>query len=91
MSIETLTTQDFVGLEPKDHQEAITQYNDGIVTLATELGNQEAGTPAHNALLDRMGRLFTLRKVHKVRLEEMMADDEFEATEMNGPTLATAA
>ena len=87
MSIETLTTDEFMDLEIEDHREALTQYNDGIATLAGEIGDNEAGTPAHNALLDRMSRLFTLRKVHVVRLEEMVQEDAVEAAEISGSSV----
>ena len=81
MSIETLTTDKFLDLEIADHQEALAQYAQGIAALAEHLGaGQEDET------LDRMARLFTLRKVHRVRLEEMMEEDAPEAASL--PTAA---
>ena len=73
MSIETLTTDEFMDLEIEDHQEALKQYNDSITSAANDL-NQVESPAAKNMLLDRMARLFTLRKVHTVRLDEMLEE-----------------
>jgi tRNA U54 and U55 pseudouridine synthase Pus10 len=91
MSIETLTTDEFMDLEVEDHQEAVRQYNESIFALTKELNAKPINSESWNALMDRMARLFTLRKVHKVRLEEMEQEDAAEAAEMNGPTVAIAA
>ena len=90
MSIETLTTDEFMDLEIEDHQEALRQYNDSIASAANDL-NEVESSAAKNMALDRMARLFTLRKVHTVRLEEMQQDEAAEAAEINGSTVAIAA
>lgn len=90
MSIETLTTDEFMDLEIEDHQEALRQYNDSISSAANDLSTVESAA-AKNMVLDRMGRLFTLRKVHTARLEEMQQDEAAEAAEINGSTGAIAA
>ena len=89
MSIETLTTDEFMDLEIEDHQEALRQYNDSISSAANDL-NEVESTAAKNMVLDRMARLFTLRKVHTVRLEEMQQDEAAEAAEISGSSVPTA-
>jgi hypothetical protein len=77
-------------LETEDHQEAIRQYNDAITTAAQGLSEVES-LAAKNMVLDRMARLFTLRKVHTVRLEEMQADEAEEAAQINGSSVPSQA
>ncbi|MBF9239489.1 hypothetical protein I2I05_19000 [Hymenobacter sp. BT683] len=89
MSIETLTTDEFMDLEIEDHQEALRQYNDAITSASSDLASI-GSEAAKNTVLDRMARLFTLRKVHTVRLEEMVADDAADAAS-HGSSLQAAA
>jgi hypothetical protein len=87
MSIETLTTDEFMDLEIEDHQEALLQYSNSIFSASRDLHDNVPESEAWNALLDRIGRLSTLRKVHKVRLEEMQADEAAEAAEILGSSV----
>ena len=91
MSIETLTTDEFMDLEIEDHQEALSQYGQSIFSLGRDLHDSVPESAAWNALLDRIGRLSTLRKVHVVRLAEMQQDEAAEAAEINPLTVAIAA
>lgn len=75
MSIETLTTDEFMDLEIEDHQEALSQYGTAILSASRDLHDNVPESASWNALLDRIGRLSTLRKVHVVRLAEMQQDE----------------
>jgi hypothetical protein len=78
MSIESLTGDEFMRLLPDEHREALDQYNTSIRQVAIELPSAEVGSPEHEKLLDKLSRLATLRKVHKVRLEEMEGEEAVE-------------
>lgn len=86
MSIETLTTDEFMELTKADHETAISLYEREVLRLKSEAGKLSAGSLA-NDLFDRMCSYLTIRKVHKGRLEEM----EEEATATHGTSLPIAA
>ncbi|MDB5268026.1 MAG: hypothetical protein JWP58_1066 [Hymenobacter sp.] len=90
MSIETLTTDEFMELTVQEHEEALSLYAEAIVKASASMQDLEVGTIAHEDCLDRIARLCALRKVHKVRLEEIN-EDAAEAAEMNGATAVATA
>ena len=71
MSIETLTGDEFADLGPAEHDEALALYAEAVSTQARALPTLEPHTAPHEACLDKLARLLTLRKVHQVRLEEL--------------------
>ena len=90
MSIETLTTDEFMELTVQEHEEALNLYAEALVKASSAVQDLEVGTIAHEECLDRIARLCALRKVHKVRLEEIQ-EDAAEAAEMSGSSLPVAA
>ena len=91
MSLDTLTTDEFMDLTQADHEAAIDLYQREVTRLntqATEWQNSKGSPGSQLGLLfDKMCSYLCLRKVHTGRLEEMKE----EARETNGPTVATAA
>ena len=86
MSIETTTLDEFMQLTPEEHQEAIDLYDQAIHESAKRMAKQEAASDAFFQESDKLGRYYTLRKVHQVRWDELDA----EANETDGATLSTA-
>ena len=91
MSLDTLTTDEFMDLTPADHEAAIDLYQREVTRLnaqATEWQNGKGSPGAQLGLLfDKMCSYLCLRKVHTGRLEELRE----EATQADGATVATAA
>jgi len=74
MSIETLTGDEFMNLDASTHRVALAQYEQTIGASLHELTLLPGG-PARTQELDRLTSLLTLRKVHRVRLDEMEGDE----------------
>jgi hypothetical protein len=79
MSIETLTGDEFIRLDAPTHRVALAQYEQTIGASLHELTLLPGG-PARAQELDRLTSLLSLRKVHRVRLEEMEGDEATAAT-----------
>lgn len=86
MSIETLTGDEFMNLDPATHRVALEQYEQTINASLRELTLLPNG-PARTQELDRLTSLLTLRKLHQVRLEELVGEES--STEAHAPTLST--
>ncbi|MGI4873396.1 MAG: hypothetical protein ACRYFX_19735 [Janthinobacterium lividum] len=71
MSIETVTLDGFMRLGIDEHKEALEQYDASITNLAGDLTRLTPDTEQHIALLDKLCRHATLRKVHRGCLQEM--------------------
>lgn len=77
MSIDSITGDDFLRLDADDHRTALEMYEVAIdsrlkeVAHHTEQGEQQARTQA----LDRLTSQLQLRKVHRVRLQELVEDE----------------
>ncbi|WP_310391479.1 hypothetical protein [Hymenobacter sp.] len=84
MSIETLTTDEFMELSLADHAEAIILYEREVGRLTDEAKSAAHGTPGADRLFDKMCSYLTIRKVHKGRMEEMQ---EEVAAEANGSSV----
>lgn len=86
MSIETITGDQFAALGPAEHALAIYLYQEHINLLERQLK-----VPfSENQLLsmqDEMARTITMRKLHVVLLNELLAAP----AETDGATVATAA
>lgn len=76
MSIETLTGDEFMHLDPETHRVALEQYELAIEVLTQNLGAGLLAGADRSAALDKLTSLLTLRKLHKVRLAEMQDEDE---------------
>ena len=91
MSIEALTTDEFMELTTADHEAAIALYERETTRLnveAKELQDSKLSPGSQlGKLFDKMCSYLCLRKVHVGRLEEMQE----EAHEAHGSTVATAA
>ena len=74
MSIESLTGDEFMHLDPETHRVALEQYEQTIDTSTHQIAQMEPGE-VRTAALDRLTSLLTLRKLHKVRLAEMEGDE----------------
>jgi len=74
MSIETLTGDEFMNLDSPTHRVALEQYEQAVEKSLHELTLLPGG-PARTEQLDRLTSLLTLRKLHRVRLEEMEGDE----------------
>lgn len=74
MSIETLTGDEFMKLDSPTHRAALAQYEQTIGASLRELTLLPGG-PARTQELDRLTSLLCLRKVHRVRLEEMEGEE----------------
>jgi hypothetical protein len=71
MSIDTLTGDEFSRLDYDEHCEALAQYDAKLHEVAHQVASATPGSAAHVQHLDQLGRLATLRKVHRVRLLEL--------------------
>jgi len=80
MSIETLTGDEFIKLDAPTHRVALAQYEQAVEASLHEITLLPGG-PARTEELDRLTSLLTLRKVHRVRLEEMDGDEAVTATQ----------
>jgi hypothetical protein len=89
MSIETITGDEFMELTFQEHEEALGLYAEAIVKETKSMQALEIGSIAHEDSLDRIARFCALRKVHKVRLEEMQ-EDAAEAAEINGSSVPSS-
>ena len=74
MSIETLTGDEFMTLDALTHRVALEQYEQAVGTSLHELTLLPGG-PARTEQLDRLTSLLTLRKLHRVRLEELDGEE----------------
>jgi hypothetical protein len=74
MSIETLTGDEFMNLDSPTHRVALAQYEQAVDASVREVTLLPGG-PARTQELDRLTSLLTLRKVHKVRLEELEGEE----------------
>lgn len=93
MSLDTLTTDEFMELTPADHEAAIDLYQREVTRLNTEAAEWQNTRLSPGSqlgqLFDKMCSYLCLRKVHLGRLEEMKEDAVAAATD--GSTPATAA
>ncbi len=82
MAIELLPGDEFADLTPQEHDEALALYAEAVRGQAHRLHELALGTPAHEACLDKLARLLTLRKVHQVRRQELADDELFLTTHL---------
>jgi len=80
MSIETLTGDEFMNLDAPTHRVALEQYEQAVDKSIHELTLLPGG-PARGQELDRLASLLCLRKVHRVRLEELEGDETVPTTQ----------
>ncbi len=77
MLLEPLLGDEFANLTPQEHAEALALYAEAAGAQARTLHALAPHTPAHEACLDKLARLLTLRKAHQVRRQELADDEEF--------------
>ena len=77
MSIDTLTGDEFADLGPAEHDEALALYAEAVSSQARALPTLEPHTTPHEACLDKLARLLTLRKVHQVRRQEQADEAQY--------------
>ena len=73
MSIHTLTCDEFAQLTQHSHKLAISLYDAEIQSLALALGQAtDHRVPSYQQQLDELSSCLSLRKVHFVRLTELL-------------------
>ena len=75
MSIDSLTVDDFLRLDFEEHREALAQYDERLGQVAQQVTQAAPGSEPHLQGLDKLCRLASLRKVHRVRLAELEEDE----------------
>ena len=86
MSIHSITCDEFFELTAAHHRTALRLFSAEIDALIAQLAAApDKQAPAYEADSDELGRLLTLRKLHRVRLAELVAD----AAHVPAPDAAT--
>lgn len=86
MSIESVTTDEFMQLTIEEHEEALSLYDTAIFNAASGIIDPGQDPAVFADDRDKLTRLITLRKVHQGRFDELVQAD---ATD--GLTVATVA
>lgn len=78
MSIHTITCDEFMELSSAHHKLALRLYAAETNALIERLAaTPDKTSAAYEATSEELGHLLTLRKLHKVRLEELAEDETY--------------
>lgn len=77
MSIDSITGDDFLRLDADDHRTALYMYEVAIESRLQEVADYRAqgAQQARDQALDRLTSQLQLRKMHRVRLQELVEDE----------------
>lgn len=77
MPIEQVACVNFDALSVQEHDEALALYSSAVRHQAHLLAGLLPGTPAHEACLDKLACLLSLRRAHQLRRQEIGKDELF--------------